>query len=191
MSGYYERVDLGTCARRHPPRRSTYRIFNARKVDSAYAEAARAGVRSRPMQPAGLQRLELSAAVRYDKYSDVGKTTNPKIGVNWSPVQHLKCCAAAMARRSARRCSRKSTATARISSSSHIRTRPPAVRSCRVSRCPGGNLAASSRKRRRPIRSAPTWDPTARIFALQPVTYWHVDYTAGRSTPTSPTSAML
>lgn len=83
---FYERVDLGT-ARGGPTTPLTYRIFN-RAVDSAYAElfvplfgAANA--------VGGLQRLELSAAVRYDKYSDVGKTTNPKVGVNWSPIQHL------------------------------------------------------------------------------------------------------
>ncbi len=34
----------------------------------------------------GVRRLDFSAAVRYDDYSDVGSTTNPKFGVNWSPV---------------------------------------------------------------------------------------------------------
>lgn len=33
------------------------------------------------------ERLDLSAAVRYDDYSDVGSTTNPKFGINWSPAQ--------------------------------------------------------------------------------------------------------
>ncbi len=37
----------------------------------------------------GLQRLELNAAVRYDDYSDVGGTTNPKFGVNFSPAPGL------------------------------------------------------------------------------------------------------
>jgi iron complex outermembrane recepter protein len=37
----------------------------------------------------GLQRLDLSAAVRYDDYSDVGDTTNPKFGLNWSPLEGL------------------------------------------------------------------------------------------------------
>jgi iron complex outermembrane receptor protein len=37
----------------------------------------------------GLRRLELTAALRHDKYSDVGNTTNPKFGVNYSPVQGL------------------------------------------------------------------------------------------------------
>jgi len=38
---------------------------------------------------AGVQRLDFSAAVRYDDYSDVGDTTNPKFGINWSPVDGL------------------------------------------------------------------------------------------------------
>ena len=37
----------------------------------------------------GLRRLELSAAVRSDRYSDVGSTTNPKLGVSWTPVDGL------------------------------------------------------------------------------------------------------
>jgi iron complex outermembrane receptor protein len=37
----------------------------------------------------GFQRLDLSAAVRYDKYSDVGSTTNPKFGLTWKPIQDL------------------------------------------------------------------------------------------------------
>jgi iron complex outermembrane receptor protein len=37
----------------------------------------------------GLQRLDLSAAIRYDRYSDVGSTTNPKVGVSWRPVDDL------------------------------------------------------------------------------------------------------
>lgn len=35
------------------------------------------------------QRLDLSLSGRYDKYNDFGSTTNPKIGVNWSPVGGL------------------------------------------------------------------------------------------------------
>ena len=37
----------------------------------------------------GFERLDLSAAIRYDDYSDVGSTTNPKFGLNWSPVRGL------------------------------------------------------------------------------------------------------
>lgn len=37
----------------------------------------------------GLKRLDLSAAVRYDSYSDVGDTTNPKVGLSWKPIDDL------------------------------------------------------------------------------------------------------
>ncbi|WP_293971556.1 TonB-dependent siderophore receptor [Sphingomonas sp.] len=36
-----------------------------------------------------VQKLDLSAAVRYDHYSDFGNTTNPKIGVTWKPDTSL------------------------------------------------------------------------------------------------------
>ncbi|HET9394552.1 MAG TPA: TonB-dependent receptor, partial [Nitrospiraceae bacterium] len=35
-------------------------------------------------------RLEISASGRYDEYSDVGSTFNPKFGVLWSPLRALK-----------------------------------------------------------------------------------------------------
>ena len=38
---------------------------------------------------AGLKRLELSFAARYEDYSDFGNTTNPKVGVLWSPSDAL------------------------------------------------------------------------------------------------------
>jgi outer membrane receptor protein involved in Fe transport len=38
----------------------------------------------------GLHRLELSIAGRLEDYSDVGRTTNPKLGVNWEPVDGLR-----------------------------------------------------------------------------------------------------
>ena len=37
----------------------------------------------------GVHRLDLSAAVRYDDYSDVGDTTNPKFGINYEPIEGL------------------------------------------------------------------------------------------------------
>jgi outer membrane receptor protein involved in Fe transport len=37
-----------------------------------------------------LRRLEISGAVRYDDYSDVGSSTNPKVGVSVSPFDDLK-----------------------------------------------------------------------------------------------------
>lgn len=38
----------------------------------------------------GLQRLELTGAVRLDSYSDFGTTVNPKVGVVWSPIRGMK-----------------------------------------------------------------------------------------------------
>jgi iron complex outermembrane receptor protein len=38
----------------------------------------------------GFRELELSAAVRFERYSDFGRTTNPKFGVSWVPVDGLK-----------------------------------------------------------------------------------------------------
>jgi iron complex outermembrane receptor protein len=38
----------------------------------------------------GFQSLVLSGSVRYDDYSDVGGTTNPKIGLTWEPFGGLK-----------------------------------------------------------------------------------------------------
>lgn len=37
----------------------------------------------------GIRRLDVDLAVRYSDYSDVGSTTNPKIGVDWSPVNSV------------------------------------------------------------------------------------------------------
>lgn len=37
----------------------------------------------------GVERLELSLAVRHEDYSDFGRTTDPKFGVIWSPTQNL------------------------------------------------------------------------------------------------------
>lgn len=38
----------------------------------------------------GIQQLELSAATRTENYSDFGTTTNPKIGVIWSPANGIR-----------------------------------------------------------------------------------------------------
>ncbi|RYY26651.1 MAG: TonB-dependent receptor [Sphingomonadales bacterium] len=61
-----------------------YRNFT-RRVDSAYAELLVPLFSAENAIP-GFQTLTLDAAIRHDRYSDVGKTTNPKFGVNWSPV---------------------------------------------------------------------------------------------------------
>ncbi|MDT8759199.1 TonB-dependent receptor [Sphingomonas psychrotolerans] len=87
----YERqefdVGLGV-ARGGPTTPITFRNFG-RSVDSAYAELFLPIFGPANSIPA-LERLELNMAVRQDRYSDVGKTTNPKFGVNWSPVKGIK-----------------------------------------------------------------------------------------------------
>ncbi len=37
----------------------------------------------------GVRRLDLSVAIRHDDYSDFGTTTNPRVGLSWSPVAGL------------------------------------------------------------------------------------------------------
>ncbi|MEN9631137.1 MAG: hypothetical protein RJA10_4365, partial [Pseudomonadota bacterium] len=59
-----------------------------RRVESAYAEVLVPLVGAKNALP-GVQRLDLSAAMRLDRYSDVGNTDNPKIGLNWSPATGL------------------------------------------------------------------------------------------------------
>jgi len=91
LAAGYERqefqVALGS-ARGAPTTPVTFRTFN-RDVDSLYAEVYLPLFGPANATP-GFERLELNAAVRYDKYSDVGSTTNPKFGVNWMPVHWLK-----------------------------------------------------------------------------------------------------
>jgi iron complex outermembrane receptor protein len=68
---------------------TAYRWTNpGRRVDSAYAELVVPVFGAANAIP-GLRKLELDGAVRYDKYSDVGATTNPKFGVNWSPIERM------------------------------------------------------------------------------------------------------
>ncbi|MFN3552912.1 MAG: TonB-dependent receptor plug domain-containing protein, partial [Novosphingobium meiothermophilum] len=87
----YERQDfivaLGS-ARGAPTNPIVFRNFG-RKVDSVYGEVFVPVFGPENAVP-GFRRLEFNAAVRYDKYSDVGGTTNPKFGVNWMPVDGVK-----------------------------------------------------------------------------------------------------
>ncbi|HJV42616.1 TonB-dependent receptor domain-containing protein, partial [Caulobacter sp.] len=62
-----------------------------RIIESGYAELFVPLFGTGNARP-GLRRLDLSVAARYDHYSDVGKTTNPKIGLSWDPTEdvHLR-----------------------------------------------------------------------------------------------------
>jgi iron complex outermembrane receptor protein len=56
-----------------------------RTVKSAFAEFLLPIFGSANAIP-GFRRLQIDGAIRYDSYSDVGNTWNPKVGVNWSPT---------------------------------------------------------------------------------------------------------
>jgi len=59
-----------------------------RDVTSAYAELF-LPLAGRSNRLPGIERLELSLATRYEHYSDVGDSVNPKLGVVWSPAAAL------------------------------------------------------------------------------------------------------
>lgn len=65
----------------------------SRNVRAAYAEIYAPLIGETNRLPL-LQELDLSLAVRYDRYSDFGGTTNPRIGINWSPDTSLRIHAA-------------------------------------------------------------------------------------------------
>jgi iron complex outermembrane recepter protein len=79
-------VALGS-ARGGPTTPLAWRYFG-RNVNSGYAELQIPIVGAANAR-AGVRRLTLNAAVRYDDYSDVGDTTNEKFGATWRPVDNL------------------------------------------------------------------------------------------------------
>lgn len=76
-------VGLGS-ARGNPGTLIVFRNFS-RRVDSGYAEVLLPIFGGENAMP-GFEELTINAAIRHDKYSDAGTTTNPKIGVNWVPT---------------------------------------------------------------------------------------------------------
>ncbi|MFC5345535.1 TonB-dependent receptor [Brevundimonas staleyi] len=56
-----------------------------RQIDAVFAEA-RVPLFGGNLRRPGLERLELSLAVRAERYDDIGSTTNPKLGILWSPA---------------------------------------------------------------------------------------------------------
>lgn len=65
---------------------TTYMLDAHREVSAGYAELALPLVAPDNGVPL-LNRVDLSAAVRTERYSDFGWTTNPKFGASWSPVE--------------------------------------------------------------------------------------------------------
>ncbi|MEO7689358.1 MAG: TonB-dependent receptor, partial [Sphingomonas sp.] len=65
-----------------------YPLPNPRRVSAGYAELFVPVFGDGATLP-GFHRLDLSAAVRTEHYSDFGATTNPKFGASWEPVAGL------------------------------------------------------------------------------------------------------
>ncbi len=61
----------------------------SRDVKSAFAEAL-VPIVSEDMDISFIRTLDLNISGRYDKYSDFGSTTNPKVGLNWQVVEGVK-----------------------------------------------------------------------------------------------------
>jgi iron complex outermembrane recepter protein len=90
LAAGYEGQDLGVSlgsARGNPTVPIAFRDFS-RRVDSFYGELLVPLV-GNANHMTGIHSLDLDVAVRYDDYSDVGSTTNPKYGVSWAPIQGL------------------------------------------------------------------------------------------------------
>ncbi|CAN7479479.1 TonB-dependent receptor domain-containing protein [Caulobacter sp. LjRoot300] len=91
LGGQYreEHFDTRTIAMtsRASPTRTLTGPFD-RKILAAFAELRLPLVGPDNARP-GVQRLELSLAGRIEHYDDVGTTSNPKIGLVWSPVESV------------------------------------------------------------------------------------------------------
>ena len=69
---------------------SGFRVYNyERNIKSFYGELY-IPVVSPEMEIPLAHRIDLSISGRYDKYSDVGSTKNPKFAANWEPFEGLK-----------------------------------------------------------------------------------------------------
>lgn len=60
----------------------------SRNINAVFAEARIPIIGPDNGRP-GLRSLELSVAGRFEDYSDFGTTTNPKVGLTWSPMESL------------------------------------------------------------------------------------------------------
>jgi iron complex outermembrane recepter protein len=90
LAAGYERQEIDVAlgsARGGPTTAVSWREFD-REVDSAYAEL-QIPVFGASNARRGFERLTLNAALRHDDYSDVGKTTNEKLGLSWKPIGNL------------------------------------------------------------------------------------------------------
>jgi iron complex outermembrane recepter protein len=90
----YREDDLrSTRVRVIPPTGFEVRAIDSRQVKSAFAEVY-VPLIGEHQGIAGARRVDLSIAERYDDYSDFGSTSNPKIGIVWTPIDGLDLRAA-------------------------------------------------------------------------------------------------
>jgi iron complex outermembrane receptor protein len=68
--------------------RITAAFGHKRKITSLFAEAIIPLV-GEENATSGVQKLVIDLAGRYDKYNDVGGTTNPKVGIIWAPASSV------------------------------------------------------------------------------------------------------
>ena len=73
---------------KHPLNPPFWRSPASREVNSYYMEA-NVPIVGAKNAVTGISRLDFTAAVRYDDYSDVGNTTNPRFGINYRPIEPL------------------------------------------------------------------------------------------------------
>ncbi len=90
LSGGKVRASLGATARREEIRSVAFGTTteSERDVVAAFGEILVPLVGASNAQP-WATRLELSAAVRYDHYDDAGSSTDPRVGLLWSPIAGL------------------------------------------------------------------------------------------------------
>lgn len=85
---YEDRATVSDVSTLVPVRLAPIALPGPRRVGALYGELQLPLFGIGNMRP-GMRRLELSAAVRTERYSDFGTTTNPKFGIAWEPVAGL------------------------------------------------------------------------------------------------------
>ncbi|MDC7810945.1 TonB-dependent receptor [Sphingomonas koreensis] len=85
---YEDRATISDVSTLTPVALSAIALPGPRRVRAAYGEL-HIPVFGEDMDVPGIRRLDLSAAVRTERYSDFGTTTNPKFGASWEPVRGL------------------------------------------------------------------------------------------------------
>ncbi|WP_312163619.1 TonB-dependent receptor [Phenylobacterium sp.] len=86
---HYESIDSVVSLDRRDVRTSATYASASRRVNSVFAELFVPIVGDDNGRP-GLRAFDISASARFDDYSDVGSTTNPKIGFNYRPFEDIK-----------------------------------------------------------------------------------------------------